>query len=94
MVVPVYCSLCIYKRRLNGAIVAALFFDLHSVHFIGGNSWFYFPAPLSLRVAFGDFSDGQGYLFDYVAALILMIAGHLVWELLALNRQVIKAGEL
>jgi hypothetical protein len=87
IIVPIYGAYGIWKQNLSSIVVSLLFFASHSVRVIGGASWFPYPPPFSLGIPLGSFSDGQGYLFDYFAAAMVIFLALLVRVLFTPNQQ-------
>jgi hypothetical protein len=96
IIVPIFWAYGVWKQNLTCVVVSLLFFTSQSIRAIGGGSWFPYPPPLSLGVPFGDFSDGQGYLFDYFSASMVIFLAFLafwallVWVLFAHTRESTK----
>ena len=90
IIVPTYGAYGVWKQNLTSVVVTLLFFTSQSIRAIGGGSWFPYSPPLSLGVTFGDFSDGQGYLFDYFSASMVIFLVILLWVLFTPNKQINK----
>ena len=88
IILPTVGAFGVCKKNLTSVVVCLLFFTSQSIRTIGGESWFPYPPPLSIGVAFGDFSDGQGYLFDYFSASMAIFLTVLVF--FAPNKQINK----
>ena len=86
IIVPAYGAYGIWKQRLSSLIVSLLFFTSHTIRSIGVGNWFPYAPPFSLGIAFGDFSDGQGYLFDYFATSMVIFLALLIWVLFTPNK--------
>jgi hypothetical protein len=86
IIVPTYGAYGVWKQNLTSVVVSLLFFTSQSIRAIGGGSWFPYPPPLSLGLPFGDFSDGQGYLFDYFSASMVIFLAVLLWVLFTPNK--------
>lgn len=85
--IPIYGAYGIWKQDLTSVVISLLFFTSQSIRAIDGRSWFPYPPPFSLGVPFGDFSDGQGYLFDYFAASMVIFLAFLVRVLFTSNKK-------
>ena len=90
IIVPTYGAYGVWKQNLTSVVVSLLFFTSQSIRVIGGESWFPYPPPLSLGLPFGDFSDGQGYLFDYFSVSMVIFLAVLLWVLFNPNKQISK----
>lgn len=88
IIVPAYGAYGVWKQSLASVIISLLFFASQSIRVIGGDSWFPYAPPFSLALPFGDFSDGQGYLFDYFSTSMAIMLALLLWVLLRSNKQV------
>ncbi len=78
IIVPLYGACGVWKQSLLSVIVCLIFFTSQSIRFIGGETWFPYPPPFSLAIPFGNFAGGQGYLFDYFAASMVVFLAILV----------------
>ncbi|NQZ22697.1 MAG: hypothetical protein HRT53_11635 [Colwellia sp.] len=87
IVIPAYGAFGIWKHKQRSVFISLLFFVSQSIRTIGGDNWFIYGAPFSLGMAFGDFSDGQGYLVDYFAISMAVFLALLFWTLYSANKQ-------
>ena len=90
IIVPTYGAYGVWKKNPTCVVVSLLFFTSQSTRVIGRESWFPYPPPLALGLPFGDFSDGQGYLFDYFSASMVIFLVILLWVLFTPNKQINK----
>ncbi|NTS77530.1 hypothetical protein HR060_11715 [Catenovulum sp. SM1970] len=81
IVIPLYGAYSIGKKHVTGVVACLIFFMSQSIRRIGGESELAFKAPFSLGIPFGDFSDGQGYLFDCFAIFIGVLLALLAWKI-------------
>jgi hypothetical protein len=87
IIVPIYGAYGVWKQRLSSVILSLLFFTSQCIRPIAGKSWFPYAPPFSLCVPFGNFLDGQGYLFDFFATSMVIFLALLVWALLTSNKR-------
>jgi hypothetical protein len=67
IVIPLYGAYGAWRQRRKALFISLLFFLSQTIRIIGGEHWFPSSPPISLGIPFGDFSNGQGYLIDFLA---------------------------
>lgn len=78
VLIPAYGAYGIFVKSKLAILVTLLFFISQSIRMVDSESLIPHIAPITLSVAFGDFSNGQGYLIDFFAMVMVVF---LMWLL-------------
>jgi len=87
LAIPAYGAFGMWRHNKSSVIILLLFFVSQSIRVIGGDNWFLYAPPFSLGMAFGNFTDGQGYLVDYFAISMVLILALLLRTLISSNNK-------
>ncbi|MDO6719191.1 hypothetical protein Q4575_07260 [Psychrosphaera sp. 1_MG-2023] len=78
VLIPAYGAYGIFIRSRRAIFVSVAFFISQSIRMVDSESIIPHIAPITVSVPFGDFSNGQGYLIDYFAIVMVVF---LIWLL-------------